>query len=692
MTILLSPVVRLMQRLRLLPKFALVTLTFLMPLLLLLSLLYSELQKSVSNTERERAGVHYVHALEDVIHHVQRHRALRHMQLNGNTGAKKLAAQAQANVDQAMRAVDAALEKTVKLDIESAWPEIKSDWDDIRKNLDTAKAKESDAAHAAILGKMTALKALAADRSGLSLDPEAAGNHLAAIMVHGLPGTADTLLQIAGRGAAYIDTGLLEANEDMLLNSSVMVARRDLARIPMQFEIIFRDRPELRATMEPHLAAIPASLAFLDRAQSEVLNSYNQTSGNSFFEGGDKSVAAIHAAIGASAAMLDTLLSERLERYSTRVLLVIGAVLACLAVAAYLLAGFYSSFARQVKLLGQAVERTASGDLSNSVASDATDEIGNLVNAFGKMSAALAQLVAQVRDGSEAITQTSREIADDNADLSARTESQASSLEQTASSMEELTSTVKQNDRHAEQANYLAVSASEVARKGGQAVDEVTVTMSAIKQSSARILDIIRVIDGIAFQTNLLALNAAVEAARAGQHGRGFAVVATEVRALAHRSSDAAKEIKTLIESSVEQIEHGNVLVESAGTTMKDIVTSVQQVARIMNDISAASREQTTGIEQVNQAISHMDEVTQRNAVLVEHAAAAATSLQTQATRLAQSVAAFKLNPHEAGSAADSIASARESVYRLQSHQSNRKAMMAAVAFDSDEAGEKMCA
>lgn len=692
MTILLSPVVRLMQRLRLLPKFTLVTLTFLIPLLLLLSLLYTELQKSVGNTQRERSGIHIVHAMENVIHQMQRHRALRHMQLNGNTGARELAAQSQANIDEAIRAVDAALESTGVPDAETAWPEIKNDWNDIRNKPDTIKAKESDAAHAALLGKITSLKVALADRSGLSLDPEAVGNHLAAAMVDGLPGAGDLLLQIAGHGAAYIDTGLLEANEDTLLSSSVMVARRDLARIPMQFDTIFREKPELRATLEPHLAAITTSLAFLERAQNEVINSYNQTSGISFFDAGDKSVAAIHAAIDASAATLDTLLAERLEHYSTRASLVIGAVLASLALAAYLLGGFYSSFVRQVRLLEQAVECAASGDLSNSVSSDATDEIGNLVNAFGKMSAALAQLVAQVRDGSEAITQTSLEIAADNADLSTRTESQASSLEQTASSMEELTSTVKQNDRHAEQANRLALSASDVARKGGQAVDEVTMTMSAIKQSSARILDIIRVIDGIAFQTNLLALNAAVEAARAGQHGRGFAVVASEVRALAHRSSDAAKEIKTLIEGSVGQIEHGSTLVESAGTTMKDLVTSVQHVARIMNDICAASREQTAGIEQVNHAISLMDDVTQRNAALVEHAAAAATSLQSQASRLAQSVSAFKLNPDEAGTAANGLEFTREGVYHLPSQMSQYKETAAAIAYDADHAGQKMYA
>jgi methyl-accepting chemotaxis protein len=251
--------------------------------------------------------------------------------------------------------------------------------------------------------------------------------------------------------------------------------------------------------------------------------------------------------------------------------------------------------------------------------------------------------VGQVRTGSETIDVATREIAAGNADLSARTETQASSLQQTASSMEELTQTVKQNAENARQANQLVVSASDFALKGGAVVSQVVDTMGAIKESSRKIVDIIGVIDGIAFQTNILALNAAVEAARAGEQGRGFAVVAAEVRNLAQRSAGAAREIKDLINNSVEKVDTGSKLVDEAGATMDQIVNSVKHVAGIMSEITAASQEQSTGIEEINRAVSHMDEMTQQNAALVEQAAAAAYSMQDQAQRLSQAVSVFNL-------------------------------------------------
>jgi len=285
----------------------------------------------------------------------------------------------------------------------------------------------------------------------------------------------------------------------------------------------------------------------------------------------------------------------------------------------------------------------AAGDLTQTIEVHSTDETGQLMQAMKDMNDSLVQIVGQVRTGTETIAVASRQIASGNADLSSRTESQASSLEETASSMEELTSTVKQNAEHARHANQLVVSTSEFAVKGGQVVGQVVHTMASIKASSRKISDIIGVIDGIAFQTNILALNAAVEAARAGEQGRGFAVVAAEVRNLAQRSASAAKEIKTLIGDSVEKVDMGSKLVDEAGETMDDIVTSVELVTEIMSGIATASLEQSSGIEQVNQAVGQMDEATQQNAALVEQAAAAAESLQDQADKLALAVSIFKL-------------------------------------------------
>ena len=285
----------------------------------------------------------------------------------------------------------------------------------------------------------------------------------------------------------------------------------------------------------------------------------------------------------------------------------------------------------------------ATGDLTHRIEVNSTNETGRLLQALKTMNDNLSDLVGKVRMGTDEITTASGEIASGNSDLSQRTEEQASSLEETASSMEELTSTVKQNADNAHQANQLAAGASEVAMKGGSVVGQVVQTMSSINESSKKIVDIISVIDGIAFQTNILALNAAVEAARAGEQGRGFAVVATEVRTLAQRSAAAAKEIKELINDSVSKVDEGTRLVDEAGVTVDEIVTAVKRVTDIMSEISAASQEQSSGIELVNQAVTQMDEATQQNAALVEQAAAAAESMKDQAQALTHAVSTFKL-------------------------------------------------
>ncbi len=336
------------------------------------------------------------------------------------------------------------------------------------------------------------------------------------------------------------------------------------------------------------------------------------------------------------------------ESYKTACLLLLTAVVLAAVFGGAVTLWLGKSITRPLHKALELAETAASGDLRSTITSTSKDETGQLLKALDGMNGSLTKIVAEVRHSTHTISDAAREIARGNLDLSSRTEEQASSLEETASAMEQLTSTVKQNAENARQANGLAITASEVAMKGGAVVSQVVETMGSINDSSKKIVDIISVIDGIAFQTNILALNAAVEAARAGEQGRGFAVVAAEVRNLAQRSAAAAKEIKSLIGDSVEKVGAGAKLVDQAGATMDDIVASVKRVTDIIAEISVASAEQTTGIEQINIAITQMDQVTQRNAALVEEAAAAADSMQQQGEVLVDTVSVFKINDEAA--------------------------------------------
>lgn len=299
---------------------------------------------------------------------------------------------------------------------------------------------------------------------------------------------------------------------------------------------------------------------------------------------------------------------------------------------------------RSLSTAQQVAATIASGNLSSTIDASQKDEVGQLLLSMKNMNTSLAGIVGNVRDSTDSIATAAKEIAQGNAELSSRTEQQASSLEETASSMEQMSATVKQNAENAKLASQLAENASDIAVHGGEVVDKVVDTMASISDSSKKIVDIIGVIEGIAFQTNILALNAAVEAARAGEHGRGFAVVAGEVRNLSQRSSTSAKDIKALIDDSVGKVNAGSKLVDQAGTTMAEIVTAIKRVTDIMSEISAASSEQSSGIDQVNQAITQMDDVTQQNAAQVEEAAAAAEALEEQTKVLQQAVSIFKLD------------------------------------------------
>ena len=353
--------------------------------------------------------------------------------------------------------------------------------------------------------------------------------------------------------------------------------------------------------------------------------------------------------------LYDLAVNDSNASYTQAMWILFSVMIAVLAVIISVWLGVRKTLIAPLNRLIDSIRHIAGGDLVKRIDVESDNEMGELAHSLRHMQGELARTVGEVRQGADAIYSGASEIAMGNNDLSSRTEQQAASLEETAASMEELTATVKQNAENARQASHLALSASETAQKGGKVVDNVVQTMRDITASSQKIADIISVIDGIAFQTNILALNAAVEAARAGEQGRGFAVVAGEVRNLAQRSAQAAREIKSLIEDSVNRVDLGSTLVESAGETMDEIVNAVTRVTDIMGEIASASDEQSRGIDQVGLAVSEMDRVTQQNASLVEESAAAAAALEEQASRLTQAVAVFRIQQSQASAAREPV-------------------------------------
>jgi methyl-accepting chemotaxis protein len=398
----------------------------------------------------------------------------------------------------------------------------------------------------------------------------------------------------------------------------------------------------IQAAQERYYAAVQADFAAASASSGDrerVVASFEGESKAAF----DALLAAIHQDVELQTKGGDSAYAESQDTYSSARWAVVGLLAAAVGAGAALAFVISRSIIRPLARALGIAETVAAGDLTSDAKSSDADETGQLLRALGRMNASLVTIVSNVRNSSDSIATGSSQIAAGNADLSQRTEEQASNLQQTAASMEELTATVKQNADAARAATQIASSASSAAAMGGRVMGQVVATMEEISQSSRKIVDIIGVIDGIAFQTNILALNAAVEAARAGEQGRGFAVVASEVRTLAQRSAEAAKEIKGLIGASVQKVESGTQLVDEAGKSMAHIVTEVSRVNDLISEISASSVEQSTGIVQVGDAMQQLDQVTQQNAALVEESAAAAESLRVQAAQLAQMVAVFRM-------------------------------------------------
>ncbi|MBA4112788.1 MAG: methyl-accepting chemotaxis protein [Verminephrobacter sp.] len=608
--------------------------------------------EDVAQAKRQVQGDKVVTEINRVIQFSQTHRGLSASALSGNEKlAQRRPAMAQ-SLSQAIGKVDEELKTTqAPQQIAALWAERRQEWVALEQGVagKQIQAAESTRRHTDMIARHFLVSEAVMDGFGLSLDARIDTHMLTqAVLVKAMVLT-EYMGQMRARGAAFLTVGSLppEGRAAMQgLHRQALQAQadffRNLAKATDANPVM---RQALQAAAQKQREQIDRTLKM---AEDGLINAQELTvTPEAYFDDFTRTIDGIYEFNGLAMQVLERALQDRVVQaqwlaFGTLGLLALFVLGAC---------GMVFVFVRSITVpMNEAVtlaHAVAAGDLTTEMHVYGTNEIGQLTKSLIEMQQKLGGVVNHVRQGSQAVATASIQIAQGNHDLASRTESQASALEQTAASMEQLNSTVQQNAENARQANDLALNASTVAVKGGEVVSQVVETMKGINDSSRKISDIIGVIDSIAFQTNILALNAAVEAARAGEQGRGFAVVATEVRSLASRSAEAAKEIKNLISASVERVEQGTAQVDEAGATMTEVVGAIRRVTDLMSQISAASSEQSLGVSQVGEAVTHMDQVTQQNAALVEEMAAAADSLKMQAQDLVAGVNVFKLGALE---------------------------------------------
>jgi methyl-accepting chemotaxis protein len=578
---------------------------------------------------------------------LQQHRGLSAVVLGGDAGSASARQAKQAEVERALSALHQTVLTLADPVLGKAADRLVADWRALAGAIEgkSINAVNSFERHTALIDQQLDLLEDITHVSGIVLVPEQKDYFLQAGVLGKLPELTEALAQARGLGATLLGRGSATPEDRARISILANKVRHSYDEGRKLLELAVRDDPMARE-------AIGAALTTAQQAAEQGLKLVDERVVRSekldmpaaeYFAVMTRAIEAQFKLIDSAADRLTASLQAAVSRARTEIALVVGAGTALALLALWIMWMVTRVTTNSMAAALQVAQAVAAGDLTTQVPPGSRDEVGQLLRALGAMKDSLGRLVLSVRGNAENVATASAQIAQGNQDLSQRTEEQASALEETAASMEQLSSTVRQNADNARQANQLAQGASTVAADGGALVASVVHTMKGINDSSRKIADIIGVIDGIAFQTNILALNAAVEAARAGEQGRGFAVVASEVRSLAQRSAGAAKEIKSLITASVEQVGQGTALVDKAGATMEEIVGAIRRVTDIMGEISSASVEQSAGVAQVGEAVSQMDQATQQNAALVEESAAAAESLRVQAQQLVQAVATFKL-------------------------------------------------
>ncbi|MDL2355244.1 MAG: methyl-accepting chemotaxis protein [Pseudomonadota bacterium] len=612
---------------------------------------FNETGKSLDAYVTEQAGVPAVASGLKTIQLTQQHRGLAALVLGGIDGAREKRDAKQKEADAAYADLDAVVRRLHDGAIDDAWAQARRDWQALAANVasQSISVAQSYAAHTALVPKLLKVNDLIGDYYGLSLDPDKDTYQLIQAMFYQLPYLTEELGKTRAKGAGALVKKAATPEERQVLSSLVARVADRLDQTQTAFNKAAGSNPRFLSTLGPAMQAAAAAASNIAQlAQEQIVKPEAPSYSAEDYVAQATAAIDLQFKLNSDASKeLDSILAAKIAQFYTTRTMMIAVMLGLFALAGYIALLIQRSVTRPLNHAIDVARNVARGNLAHAFDVGPPNEVGQMLRALKEMNESLRSIVGDVRVSIDNIGAATRDIASGNADVSARLESQASNLEETASSMEELTSTVRQNTENARHANELVISASGVASKGGAVVAQVVRTMGEIDDSSRKIVDIIAVIDGIAFQTNILALNAAVEAARAGEQGRGFAVVASEVRNLAQRSAGAAKEIKGLIDMSVSKVESGNRLAGEAGLAMDEIVGSVRKITEIMADIALASREQGAGIEQVNGAVTQMDDMTQQNAALVEQTAAASASLQEQAQALIGAMSIFVLGDEE---------------------------------------------
>ena len=637
----------LIHRLRLSHKFGLLALLGALMLAPPMTYYLVDAEAELASTRQEVAGLQPSAALLKLIRLTQQHRGLTATVLGGKAEAEGQRAERQREVDQALGEFAALAAGIEDPKFAEGWQQVQQQWKTLSAQVAQRQlaAPASFAGHSALVELQLDLHGRIVSHYGLNLDPEPVSYHLVIATMTQLPQLAEQLGKLRGSGAGILARGQATVADRAMLGGLSESARGEMHRLLTTLERALEHDPALRERMagpiEQARAGVERTREMLrtDLIEAEALTLPSAE----YFQATTKAIDQVFAVHGLASEALAGALQARTARLQRNEWLVIGLSVLMVGLCGLLARSIVRSILQATDDARRMAERIAAGDLSPEPLRVSEDELGRMVQAMEAMRLSLTEVVGTVRENAVSVAAASAQIAQGNIDLSSRTEQQAAALQQTAATMDQLGSTVSHNADHAREADGLAREASTLASRGGEMVSQVVGTMSGISEASRKIGDIIGVIDSIAFQTNILALNAAVEAARAGEQGRGFAVVATEVRNLAQRSAEAAREIKALISTSVERVEQGVSLVDQTGRSVGEVVASIRRVSDIVAQISAASAEQSTGVAQVGQAVTQMDRATQQNAALVEQSAAAAGTLKSQAEQLVDAVARFRV-------------------------------------------------